>query len=164
MLVNCFYSAICFLYADNSCFMSLDFFSFFCFFFFFFFFSCCTVYQCVWCFSFSVCVCVCVCGGEKEVGNTWDILNTTLGHKWYYSNQRNRFMFSEWSQNVRKLVWLHSQSVKSKSSVHDRLFCRHQHWGSVHVVTWKLDLDQTPMAHTRSYGKTQMWSNSLFVA
>ena len=42
-------------------------------------------------------------------------------------------MSSEWSQNVRKLVWLHSQSVKSTSSVHDRLFCRHQHWGSVHV-------------------------------
>ena len=27
------------------------------------------------------------------------------------------------------------------------LFCRHQHWGSLHGVTWKLDLDQTSMAH-----------------
>jgi len=30
------------------------------------------------------------------------------------------------------------------------LFCRLQHWGSVHVVTWKLDLDQTSVAYTHT--------------
>ena len=32
-------------------------------------------------------------------------------------------------------------------SVHYQLFCRHQHCGSLHGVTRKLDLDQTSMAH-----------------
>ena len=41
-----------------------------------------------------------------------------------------------------------------------RSFCRHQHWGSLHVVTRKLDLDQTSMA--RKHTERQMWENSLF--
>ena len=35
-------------------------------------------------------------------------------------------------------------------SVHDRILRRHQHWESVHVVTRKLDLDQTSMTHTHT--------------
>ena len=38
----------------------------------------------------------------------------------------------------------------------DQLFCRHQHRGSLHDVTRKLNLDQ------KCTWKTQMWSNSLF--
>ena len=56
--------------------------------------------------------------------------------------------------------WVLLQSVKGVISVHDYLFCRHQHWGSLHSVTRKLDLDQTSMAHKRT--ERQMWWNSLF--
>ena len=37
------------------------------------------------------------------------------------------------------LKWVLLQSVKIEISVHDQLFCRHQHWGSLHCVTRKLD-------------------------
>ena len=52
------------------------------------------------------------------------------------------------------------QSVKGEFSVHDQLFCRLQHRGSLHGVTRKLDLDQTSTAHKHT--ERQMWENSLF--
>ena len=79
------------------------------------------------------------------VGNSWDILNAILGHK-YHSNQSNGFISNEWSQNLQQ-KWVLLQSVNGELSVHDQLFCRHQHWGGLHGVTRKLDLDQTAMTH-----------------
>ena len=87
---------------------------------------------------------------KEAVGNSWDILNAILSHI-YHSNQSNGFISNEW-------VLL--QSVKGELSVHGQLFCRRQHWGSLHVVTRKLDLDQTSMA--RKHTERQIWENSLF--
>ena len=58
-------------------------------------------------------------------------------------------MSNEWIQNVQE-KWVLLQSVKGELSEHDQLFCRHQHWRSLHGVTRKLDLDQTSMAHKRT--------------
>ena len=79
------------------------------------------------------------------VGNSWEILNAILGHK-YHSNQSNGFISNEWSHNLQQ-KWVLLQSVNGELSVHDQLFCRHQHWWSLYSVTRKLDLDQTAMAH-----------------
>ena len=40
---------------------------------------------------------------KEAVGNSWNIWNTNLGHK-YQSNQLNSFTFSEWSQTL-KYPW-----------------------------------------------------------
>ena len=69
----------------------------------------------------------------------------------------NIIQINEWSQNLQqKLVLL--QSVKGELSVHYQLFCPHQHWGSLHSVTQKLDLDITSVAHkhtqSHKYDKT----------
>ena len=51
-------------------------------------------------------------------------------------NQPSRFIStSEWSHNLQQ-NWSWLQWVKGESSVHDRLFCRHQYWGYVHFVLW----------------------------
>ena len=81
---------------------------------------------------------------KEAVGNSWDILNAILSH--IYSDQSNGFISNEWIQNLQQ-KWVLLQSVKGEFSVHDQLFCRHQHRGSLHSVTRKLDLDQTSMAH-----------------
>ena len=48
------------------------------------------------------------------------------------------------------------QSVKGEFSVHDQLFCRHQHRGSLQCVTRKLDLDQTSKAHKHILNDTNV--------
>ena len=55
-------------------------------------------------------------------------------------------MSNEWIQHLQQ-KWLFLQSVKGEISVHNELFCRHQHWGSLHCFIRKLDLAQTSMAH-----------------
>ena len=87
----------------------------------------------------------CIRKYPEAVRNSWNILNAILGHI-YHSNQSNGFISNEWIQNLQK-KWVLLQSVKGEFSVHDQLFCRHQHRGSLHSVTRKLDLDQTSMAH-----------------
>ena len=52
---------------------------------------------------------------KEVVGNSWDILNVILGHK-YHSNQSNGFIFNEWSQNLQR-KWVLLQSVKGELSV-----------------------------------------------
>ena len=63
-----------------------------------------------------------------------------------------RLISNEWSHNLQQ-KWVLLQSVKDELSVRYQLFCRHQHWGSLHSVTRKLDLDQTLMArkHTERH-------------
>ena len=76
-------------------------------------------------------------------GSSWKFLGHFICHfGWqYHSNHSNSFISNEWSQNLQQ-IWVLLQSVKGRLSVHDQLFCRHQHRGSLHGVTRKLDLDQ----------------------
>ena len=89
----------------------------------------------------------------EAVGNSWDILIAILSHI-YNSNQSNGFISNKWIQNVQQ-KWVLLQSLKGEFSVHDQLFCRRQHWGSLQGVTRKLDLDQSSMVHKHT--ERQMW-------
>ena len=66
---------------------------------------------------------------KDTVWNSWDILNAILGHT-YHQNHSNRVISSERSQHLQQ----HFDYSLGKwvSSVHDRLFCRHQHSESMH--------------------------------
>ena len=68
-------------------------------------------------------------GVSEAVGNSFHILNAILGRK--YRNHRNRII----------------------SSVHDRLFCRHQHLGSVHGYseTWSRSNVWKEYTHTEGH-------------
>ena len=64
-------------------------------------------------------------------------------------NQTASYLMNEVKSCNKK--WVLLQSVEGELSVHDQLFRWHQHWGSLHGVTRKLDLDQTSMAHTERH-------------
>ena len=132
---------------------------------------------------------VLTCQDQGEaVGSSWAIL-TPFWVTNIMKNRPNTFKSSEWRQNL-KQKWVWFKSVKGQSSVHEcwpyfgfslsppdphhpsqhthththtRVLRRHQHWGSVHVVTRKLDLDQTSMTHTHTV-RHKCDKNSLVVA
>ena len=54
---------------------------------------------------------------QEAAGNSWDILNAILGHK-YNSDHSNGFICNEWSLNLQQ-KWVLLQSVKGELSVHD---------------------------------------------
>ena len=101
---------------------------------------------------------------KEAVGNSWDILNVILSHLYHLHKKKRKgkkgFISDEWIQSLQQ-KWVLLQPIKGEIAVHDQLFCRHQHWGSLHGVTRKLDLDQTSMAHKHT--ERQIWWNSFFL-
>ena len=99
---------------------------------------------------------------KEAVGNSWDILNVILSHLYHLHKKKRKgkkgFISDEWIQSLQQ-KWVLLQPIKGEIAVHDQLFCRHQHWRSLHGVTRKLDLDQTSVA--RKHTERQMWKNSL---
>ena len=63
-----------------------------------------------------------------------------------YINKTASYLMNE-SKICNKNLFYYT--VKVEIAVHDQLFCRHQHRGSLHGVTRKLHLDQKSMSHKR---------------
>ena len=97
---------------------------------------------------------------KQRVGTSWDILKVIFGNIPNSSHQ------TEWSQLKRygsavHSVWQKIQLKVCKRWVYDWLYCQHQNWGRLHIITLKLG--QTSKEHLPSERHNYHKTNWIFV-